>query len=124
MITIATVWLWWQASTRFPQFFEGSHLFLMIGASYGFYALGGVVAAFLVLNKTGNRQAITGLKVGAICFIVSALYYTLYLGFERAPLIPMLFSFPLGGIIGAFLRIKLDSWRGESLKRDADAGTV
>lgn len=105
MITIATVWLWAQAAIHLPEFFESAPALLVTALSYGFYILGGAFASYLVIHKTGNREATTGLKVGAICFITSAFYYTLYSGVQQNLITAMIISFPMGGYLGALARI-------------------
>jgi len=106
MITIAIVWLWGQAAIHIPQFFESMPTILITAASYGFYTIGGAAASYLVLYKTGNRRAYTGLKVGAFCSVASALYYTIYTGFQPNLIVAILISFMLGGYLGARTLIK------------------
>ncbi len=119
MITIAAVWLWAQASINIPQFFERAPVSLVTASSYGFYILGSTAASYLVLYKTGNREIITGFKVGATCFILSGFYYSLYLGVQMNLLTAMFISFPIGGFLGAYVRIQQDKRRIE--RSDVDA---
>ena len=120
MITIATVWLWAQASIHVPGFFGAAPPALITAASYGFYALGCAAASYMVLNKTGNREVMTGLKVGAFSFVASSLYYSASSGVNPNLIAAMFFSFTMGGPLGAIARIKQDARAGEARAVDTD----
>ena len=125
MLSIFTVWFWAQTAEQFPQFFESAPPLLITAASYAVYTLGGALVSYLVLEKSGSRRVIVGLKVGMFSFFASAAYFYMYSGVVRVSfIVALLFGFLIGGYLGAVVSIKRAMDRVKSSPSDGGKGAT
>lgn len=120
MLAIFIVWLWAQTAIQFPEFFREAPTSLVTAASYAFYTFGGMVISYIVLEKNRSRRLSAGLKVGGFCFIAATVYFYLRSWVLQANfVVALLFSFLVGGYLGAVVYIKRTMGRVEAPPAEA-----
>lgn len=122
MLTIFTVWFWAETVETFSRFFERTPLTLLTAFSLLFYILGGAVASFLVLDRVDSLDVATGIKIGFVSSLASALYFSLFAEPDPNFIVALIFSFIVGGYLGARLRVWSVSRRLVSEEQEPENG--
>jgi hypothetical protein len=105
MLSIFTVWFWAETVETFPRLFHEAPLTLLTASSLLFYILGGAVSSFLVLDRVDSLDVTVGIRVGFISSLASAIYFSLFAQPDLNFIMALIFSFIIGGYLGARLRV-------------------
>jgi len=106
MLGTAIVYFWSQMANFFPRFFQESSLAVVTVVTIIIYILGGALISILVMRRTDYKSLRGGMIVGPITAIGTCVYISLLP--ETSPMVfaAVLFSYSLGGYLGAIIWLK------------------
>lgn len=106
MLGTAIVYFWSQMANFFPLFFQESSLAIVTAVTIIVYILGGALISILVMRRTNYKSLRGGMIVGPITAIGTCVYISLIPGTSSMVFAAVLFSYSLGGYLGALIWLK------------------
>ena len=106
MLGTAIVYFWSQMANFFPWFFQETPLEVVTVVTIIVYILGGALISILVIRRTGRKSLRSGMIVGSITAIGTCVYISLLPGTSPLVFAAVLFSYSIGGYLGALLWLK------------------
>ncbi len=106
MLGTAIVYFWSQMANFFPQFFEESSLAVVTVVTIIIYILGGALISIMVMRRTDYKSLRGGMIVGPVTAIGTCVYISLLPGTSPLVFAAVLFSYSLGGYLGALIYLK------------------
>lgn len=118
MLGTALVYFWSQMANFFPQFFQESSLAVVTLITIIIYILGSVLISILVMRRTNYKSLQGGMIVGPVMAIGTCIYISLIP--ETSPMVfaAVLFSYSVGGYLGALIWLKKIRPTEPSIEKD------
>ena len=102
----AVVYFWSQMANFFPQFFQESSLAVVTAVTIFIYILGGALISILVMRRTDYKSLRGGMIVGPVTAIGTCVYISLIPGTSTLVFAAVMFSYSVGGYLGALIYLK------------------